>query len=53
MLPPEQPPAIDDIFDFRASARGRCLGNELIRRVRLIWDALGVFFIGAERIISA
>jgi signal transduction histidine kinase len=51
VLPPDQPADIDDIYDFRASARPGGFFNELGLRFRLIWDALAVFFAKEGRII--
>jgi len=51
VLPADAASQIDDTFDFRASARQRGVGNELMLRLRLIWDALSVFWAGSGRII--
>ena len=51
VLPPDIASPIDDTYDFRASARSRCLGNELGLRLSLIWDALSVFVAREGRII--
>src|SRR5215475_6485040 len=44
VLPADAASQIDDTFDFRASARAPGFGNELALRLRLIWDALSVFW---------
>ena len=51
VLPADADSRIDDTFDFRASARSRGVGNELALRVKLIWDALSVFWAQEGRII--
>ena len=51
VLPADAASQIDDTYDFRASARARGMGNELALRLRLIWDALSVFWAGDGRII--
>jgi signal transduction histidine kinase len=51
VLPPDIASQIDDTFDFRASARQRGIGNELALRVRLIWEALSVFWAPEGRVI--
>lgn len=51
VLPPDAVSPIDDTFDFRASSRPRGVGNELALRLRLIWDALSVFWAPEGRII--
>jgi signal transduction histidine kinase len=43
VLPADAASQIDETFDFRASARERGVGNELMLRLKLIWDALRVF----------
>ena len=50
ILPPEQPLAIDAFFDLRPHPEDGFWAG-LIRRVTMNKDALGVFFIGAERIL--
>ena len=51
VLPPSTAIEFDDVYDFRASARTGGVGNELSLRIRLIWDALAVFFAKEGRII--
>jgi signal transduction histidine kinase len=51
VLPPVIASPIDDTYDFRASARPRGMWSELGLRLRLIWDALGVFVAKEGRII--
>ena len=51
VLPADQASEIDETFDFRASARPRGVGNELGLRLRLIWEALSVFWTRDGRII--
>jgi signal transduction histidine kinase len=51
VLPPTAPAEFDDVYDFRASARPGGMWNELALRVRLIWDALAVFFAKEGRVI--
>lgn len=51
VLPPNSPVEFDDVYDFRASARPAGVANELSLRMRLIWDALAVFFARDGRII--
>jgi signal transduction histidine kinase len=51
VLPPSAPVEFDDVYDFRASARPGGVWNELGLRMRLIWDALAVFFADEGRII--
>jgi signal transduction histidine kinase len=51
VLPPTVPAEIDDVYDFRASARSGGALGELSLRMRLIWDALAVFFARDDRII--
>lgn len=51
VLPPDAPAEIDDVYDFRASARPAGLWGELSLRMRLIWDALAVFIAKDGRII--
>ena len=51
VLPPSTAVEFDDVYDFRASARPGGLANELSLRMRLIWDALAVFFAKEGRII--
>ncbi len=51
VLPPNQQEQIDDVYDFRASARPGGVWNELSLRFRLIWDALAVFSARDDRII--
>jgi signal transduction histidine kinase len=51
VLPPTAPAEIDDVYDFRASARSGGLWGELSLRMRLIWDALAVFSARGDRII--
>jgi len=51
VLPPDTAYQIDDSFDFRASARGRGVGSELALRLKLIWQALSVFWGPEGRII--
>ncbi len=51
VLSPDISSQIDDTFDFRASARERGVGNELALRLKLIWDALSVFWAKEDRVI--
>src|SRR3954451_4592118 len=51
VLPADGASQIDDTFDFRASARGRGIGNELALRLRLIGEALSVFWAREGRFI--
>ena len=51
VLPATTDSRIDDTYDFRASARPHGIGNELALRVRLIWDAVSVFFAAEGRMI--
>ncbi|HJU30785.1 MAG TPA: sensor histidine kinase, partial [Hyphomicrobiaceae bacterium] len=51
VLPADQAAEIDETFDFRASARPRGVGNEVALRLRLIWDALKVFWAREGRVI--
>jgi signal transduction histidine kinase len=51
VLPPTVPSEIDDVYDFRPSARSSGLRGELALRMRLIWDALAVFVARDGRII--
>ncbi|MBX9589949.1 MAG: HAMP domain-containing histidine kinase [Hyphomonadaceae bacterium] len=51
VLPPNAPLEFDDVYDFRASARPGGLWNEMSLRMRLIWDALAVFFARDDRVI--
>ena len=51
VLPADTASQIDDTFDFRASARERGVGNELALRLRLIGEALNVFFARKGRVI--
>ena len=51
VLPPSGSAEPDDVYDFRASARPGGFRNELALRLRLIWDALAVFFAREDRII--
>jgi signal transduction histidine kinase len=51
VLPPDTASPFDDTFDFRASAREQGIGNELVLRLKLIWDALSVFWAREGRVI--
>ncbi len=51
VLLPDKPEPIDDVYDFRASARPGGIWNETALRIRLIWDALAVFVAREDRII--
>jgi signal transduction histidine kinase len=51
VLPADMPADIDDTFDFRSSARAPGMLNELGLRLRLIWQAIAVFFAPEDRII--
>jgi signal transduction histidine kinase len=51
VLPPDTVSEIDETFDFRASSRPAGVWNELGLRVRLIWEALGVFAAKEGRLI--
>jgi signal transduction histidine kinase len=51
VLPADAASQIDATFDFRASARSRGVGNELALRLKLIWDAISVFWGPEGRII--
>ena len=51
VLPADAASQIEDTFDFRASARSRGIGNELALRLRLIGEALSVFWTRDGRII--
>ena len=42
---------IDETFDFRASSRSQGALNEFALRLRLIWDAIGVFLAKDGRLI--
>jgi signal transduction histidine kinase len=44
VLPPEAPLQVDASYDFRASAHAAGPFNEFALRLRLIWEALAVFF---------
>jgi signal transduction histidine kinase len=51
VLPAGTAQAIDASYDFRASARGPGMANELAMRLRLIWQAMAVFFTKEGRTI--
>ena len=51
VLPPNGPLEFDEVYDFRASARPGGVWNEVSLRMRLIWDAIAVFFAREDRII--
>jgi signal transduction histidine kinase len=52
VLWPDQPiTTINAVFDFRASARPGGIGNEIMLRSSLIWDALAVFWAADGRTI--
>ena len=51
VLPADGPSEFDDSFDFRASARSADTWSELKLRVRLIRQALAVFFAREDRVI--
>ncbi len=51
VLPADGPMDIDDTYDFRASANGTSILNELQLRTRLIGQALAVFWAPADRVI--
>jgi len=51
VLSSDTPLQIDESFDFRASSRPSGMGNELGLRLRLIWEALSVFWTREGRII--
>jgi signal transduction histidine kinase len=44
VLPPDGGSQVDETFDFRASARPTGLWNGLTLRLKLIWEALSVFW---------
>src|SRR5262249_38115099 len=51
VLAPDGNAEIDETFDFRASARSQGFGKDFAARLRLIWDALGVFAANKGRLI--
>jgi signal transduction histidine kinase len=51
VLPADTAQTIDASYDFRASARGPGMANELAMRLRLIWQAMAVFFTKQGQII--
>jgi signal transduction histidine kinase len=51
VLPADMPSEVDQTFDFRPSTRPDGLWNGLTLRLRLIWEALSVFWAPEGRII--
>src|SRR5262249_34230063 len=49
--PPAAPLEVDASYDFRASAHAPGLFNEFVLRLRLIWDAIVVFFDKKNQVI--
>jgi signal transduction histidine kinase len=51
VLSDDMPSQIDATYDYRASERPGGLWSEVTFRLRLIWDALAVFFAKQDRVI--
>jgi len=51
VLASDGPSEIDETFDFRTSSRSQGFLNEFALRLRLIWDAIGVFAARDGRLI--
>ena len=51
VLPADMPTEVDATFDFRAAARQPGVWNGLTLRMRLIWEALSVFWAPEGRVI--